>query len=227
MQTKAFKLFDLGPVPLWMDASFVLLALLWLSTLINGPTTIEYFGMGLVVFFGLVISVLLHELGHSLAAAYLGIDTDTIAFNGLGGMVTYERALPEEPFRRIVITLAGPLVTLVIWLVLRDVQTIPLVQSNWFESGVAGWLASMNLAILIFNLLPSYPLDGGLALAVVLKPLVGRGWPVKVVGWLGMVVAVLCVLDGLRDGLWMWLLAFSLFAANREQLQRAGAWPWT
>ena len=44
MQSKAFKLFDLGPVPVWMDASFVVLALLWLGTLIGGPTTIRLAG---------------------------------------------------------------------------------------------------------------------------------------------------------------------------------------
>lgn len=225
MQTKAFKLMDLGPIPLWMEASFVVLALLWLSSLMQGPITIQYFTVGIVVFFGLMLSILLHELGHSLAAAYLGIGTDYIEFTGLGGMVTYERALPDEPVRRIAITLAGPLMNLIVWLVLRDVRTIPLVQSNWLEEGVAGWLASMNLAILIFNLLPSYPLDGGVALSVALKPVVGWGWSVRVVGWLGMLVVVLCVLDALRDGLWMWMLAFSLFVANREQLQRAGAWP--
>lgn len=224
--TKAFKLFDLGPVPLWMDASFIVLALLWLSTLISGPTTIEYFGMGMVVFVGLVISILLHELGHSLAAAWLGVDTDYIEFTGLGGVCVYERPLPEAAWKQLAVTLAGPLVNLIIWLVLRDVQTIPIVRDNWFEEGVCGWLAGMNLAILVFNLLPSYPLDGGVALGVALKPVTGWAWSVRIVGWLGMAVVVLCVLDAFRHGIWMWMLAFGLFVANREMMQRAGVWPW-
>lgn len=226
MQTKAFKLFDLGSVPLWMDASFVVLAILWLSSLMQGPTTLHYFTVGMVVFVGLILSILLHELGHSLAAAYLGTGTSYVEFTGLGGLCHYDSALPEQPVRRIAISLAGPLLNLIIWLVLRDVATLPVVQGNWLESGVVHWLAAMNLAILIFNLLPSFPLDGGVSLSVALKPVVGFIWSRRIVGWLGMVVVALCVLDAVRDGLWTWMLAFSLFGANREELKRAGSWPW-
>jgi len=230
MRSKAFKLLDLGSIPLWMDASFILLALLWLSDLMRStgpmqPPSVHYIAIGLVVFFGLVLSILLHELGHSLVAAHLGVGTDFVEFTGLGGVVQYDRPLPETPVRRIAITLAGPLINLVIWLVLRDVAEIPLVRENWLESGVCTWLGWMNFAMLIFNLLPSYPLDGGIALAVALKPLTGWKWSVRIVGWLGMVVVALCLFEAISGGVWMLILAFSLFMANREQLMRAGSWP--
>jgi len=230
MQSKAFKLMDLGSIPLWMDASFVLLALLWLSGLLQSPVpmqppSMQSIAIGLVVFFGLVLSILLHELFHSLMAAYLGVGTDYVEFTGLGGLVQYDRQLPEEPLRRIAIALAGPVANLAIWFVLRDVQEISFVKENWLERGVCSWLALMNLAMLIFNLLPSYPLDGGVALATALKPFTGWTWAVRVVGWLGMVVVALCIYAAIQSGLWMLILAFSLFMANREQLVRAGSWP--
>ncbi len=108
--------------------------------------------------------VLLHELGHCVAAQRYGIDVPRILLMPIGGMAQFER-IPREPWRELVITAAGPAVNFVLAGGLFLVFGFP---SDW--SAVAGlgselnlgqMLAVVNLLMGTFNLLPVFPMDGG------------------------------------------------------------------
>jgi Zn-dependent protease len=104
---------------------------------------------------GLFLSVLLHELGHALAAQRLGIRTQRITLWLLGGVAQLER-IPREPKKELFIALAGPLVSFALALLFRLLRQ---------EAGALGflthYLALVNLMLGLFNLLPALPLDGG------------------------------------------------------------------
>jgi Zn-dependent protease len=121
-------------------------------------------------FFG---SILLHELGHAIAATRNGIGITGIQLWIFGGMARMDREA-DSPGTEMKVALAGPLVTLAIVIVLT-VGGIAAVGAEEFRdaavlessAGVSGaiamvaWLASINFLILIFNLIPAFPMDGG------------------------------------------------------------------
>ncbi len=121
-------------------------------------------------FFG---SIVLHELGHAFAALREGIGISSIQLWIFGGMARMDRE-SDSPAAEFKVAIAGPLVTLAIVVVLAAVgvaavgpkefwQAI-LIESNSGVSGVMamlGWLAWINAIVLVFNLLPAFPMDGG------------------------------------------------------------------
>ncbi|MBW2254747.1 MAG: M50 family metallopeptidase [Deltaproteobacteria bacterium] len=108
----------------------------------------------------LFASVVLHELGHALAARNYGIRTAHITLYPFGGIAAITRA-PATPFQELFIALAGPAVNLFL---------ATLFFSLWTVSGA--WLAlaiaALNLIMGVFNLFPAYPMDGGRVLRALL-----------------------------------------------------------
>ena len=130
---------------------------------------------------GLFISVLLHEIGHTLVAQHFGIEVKNITLWPLGGFANLSHA-PKKPSQNLLINAAGPLVSLFLAVVIGAL---------WFLGSVYAWefaltfwgelayelmlsLAIMNLVLVIFNLLPIYPLDGGDILNSLLEMLFGK-----------------------------------------------------
>ncbi len=169
MLQRGLPLFRLLGIPVYLDFSF-LLVLPLLSFLIahNLPLYLELFGLpqeegllearfllGLAAALGLFLSVLLHELGHALAARRFGVETKRITLWLLGGVAQLER-IPREPKKELLIALAGPLVSFALALLFRLLRQ---------EAGALGflthYLALVNLVLGLFNLLPALPLDGG------------------------------------------------------------------
>jgi Zn-dependent protease len=123
-----------------------------------------------VGFFG---SILLHELGHAVVAVRNGIGITGIQLWIFGGMARMDREA-ETPGAELKVALAGPLVTLAIFVALTA-GGIVVAGPGAFEdaavldpeAGVSGvlamvaWLATINLLLLVFNLLPAFPMDGG------------------------------------------------------------------
>jgi Zn-dependent protease len=109
--------------------------------------------------------VLLHEYGHALAARQYGIATKDITLLPIGGLARLER-MPEKPAQELVVALAGPLVNVVIaaslfaGLVLSG-KWQPLSQLSLVQGGFAERLMVVNVFLVLFNLLPAFPMDGG------------------------------------------------------------------
>ncbi len=156
----------------------------------------------------LVASVVMHELGHALMAWRMGGGVDLIVLGPLGGMNPPN--VPHESHREVMVSLAGPLVNLFLAMVagtalvvsgseLYDLFLQPLYPSGLLEG--PNWLVALRMAfwinwlLLLVNLLPAAPLDGGRALRSVLWPVTGYRVAVRVVSRSGTVIAVgLCLL---------------------------------
>src|SRR6266511_4212540 len=155
-------------VPVFLTASWVFLAVLitivyrgYLGVRrpeLPGPTA-YLVGAGLVLC--LLLSVLLHELGHALAARRYGIGVRGITLELLGGYTELDRDAPS-PKVELVVSLAGPAVSLVLG-VLAVFAAAVLPDRTLFEE-LAFQLALSNLVVAVFNALPGLPLDGGRAL---------------------------------------------------------------
>jgi Zn-dependent protease len=117
-----------------------------------------YLGMALAAAALFFTSLLLHEYGHALQARRDGMEIEGITLWLFGGVAKFKGAFPSAgaEFR---IAIAGPLVSLALGLVFLGVPMLVGLPAS--VDGVLFWLGSINLALLVFNLIPALPLDGG------------------------------------------------------------------
>ena len=123
----------------------------------------------IAVIVALFLCVLLHEFGHSLVAQRLGIEIHSITLLPIGGVSNLE-SLPEKPSDEVKITIAGPLVNVVLAPVFFGVGlllgAVPRMPTDLFTGiGSVGqfffYLGYLNVVLALFNLIPAFPLDGG------------------------------------------------------------------
>lgn len=113
----------------------------------------------------LLVSVLLHELGHSVVALHYKIPVRSITFFLFGGVAEIGGE-PPNAISEFFIAIAGPTVSLALAIVFCAVE--PLVACVEPLLGVAKYMAYINLALVLFNLIPDYPLDGGRVLRAII-----------------------------------------------------------
>lgn len=147
-----------------------------------------------VVFISLVfLCVLLHEFGHVTAARRYGIETPDITLLPIGGVARLQR-IPEEPGREIFVALAGPAVNVVIALLLALLLGgIPDAESGMkVENHGVAMLARLfwvNVFLVVFNMVPAFPMDGGRVLRALLAYRMGFARATGVAARIGQVVA--------------------------------------
>ena len=161
-------------------------------------------GVTMIFVTALFICVLLHEFGHALSARYYGVDTKDITILPIGGVARLDK-LPEKPFQEFVVALAGPAVNVVIYGILALFLYIG--HSLQFSFGellsndsnelivdpVIGFIATLmqaNLMLVVFNMIPAFPMDGGRVLRALLSIPYGRVQATKVAAFLGQAIAV-------------------------------------
>jgi len=213
----------IGGIPIVLDMMFVLVLIVFSYPYFTSGDT-QDMSAGLVIIAGILASILLHELGHAIAGRLFGTRVTHIALTGLGGVTQFERSLPKSAFARTVIYLAGPAANLLLWLGFDALSRQDVVIGRPMLDLAILVLANVNLFLLIFNLLPAFPLDGGHTLnawlGVALKP----SWPVKIVAGLGLAIAVLLAISAFPSNVWRLLLALFLFQVNWTYWQQAGRW---
>ena len=139
--------------------------------------------------------VILHELGHSLTAKHYGINTVDITMYPIGGVARLE-GMPKEPRQELLIAIAGPAVNLAIAAVLfiviiatgRTITPSPFVEN---DPNVLGLLMWMNLALVAFNMLPAFPMDGGRVLRAGLATKMSYKNATRIAAYVGQGMAVL------------------------------------
>ena len=182
----------------------------------------------------LFASVLLHEFGHCFAARSVGGSANDILLWPLGGLAY--AAPPERPLATFITVAAGPLVNLLLciaslgglWLTSHAVSATvpiylfePLSLGTWHEVAFyLQWIYSVNMMLLLFNLLPIYPMDGGQMLQAILWSMIGYHRSSVVSCWVGMGGSVLLVGYGFAHGmnLFMVTLAVCLFLSCSQRL---------
>jgi Zn-dependent protease/CBS domain-containing protein len=187
-----------------------------------GLGTATYIAMGVVaaiLFFG---SILLHEVAHAVQARREGMEISGITLWLLGGVAQFNgmfRSAGAE-FR---VGAAGPLVSLVIGVTLVLLGHFIALPSA--VDGVVVWVGLTNLLVLVFNLLPAFPLDGGRIFRSALWGLRGDlGWATRVAGGVGRVLGALMIAFGLvtflaygPSGLWLALIGWFVMSAGTAE----------
>jgi len=181
------------------------LLLLWIvvSNVRMGAPAIDIawtIGFVLTLFF----CVTLHEFGHALAAQRFGISTKDITLLPIGGLARLEK-LPEDPKQELWVAIAGPLVNIGIFLLLSIILSITgfnLEQLNMEELKINAntfvvFVASANLILALFNLLPAFPMDGGRVLRAFLAIRLPRARATQIAGSIGQMIAIVFVFYGL------------------------------
>ncbi len=177
----SITLFHVRGIRVAVDWSWFLvlfLVIFWLSrfygdVLGESGTETAPFVLAVISAAGFFGSIVLHELGHALVAIRNGIGITSIQLWIFGGMARMDRE-SDSPATEFKVAVAGPLVTLAIVVVLTVVGLAAagpeeywkavLIESDAEVSGAlaaVAWLASINFLVLVFNLLPAFPMDGG------------------------------------------------------------------
>ena len=185
----------LAGVPIYLAPSWLLLAVL--ITLTYGQYLASRQpelprGEGLAISFGfvvcLLVSVLLHELGHAVTSRRSGIGVRGIRLEMLGGYTEMEREAPR-PGIELYVSLSGPVVSLVVGLLAAAAALV--LPYGSIAATFAVQLALSNIVVAVFNALPGLPLDGGRALqALVWKVSGDANIGRRVAGWVGRVLAL-------------------------------------
>jgi Zn-dependent protease/CBS domain-containing protein len=163
--TPSVRLGRIAGVEIGINWSWLVIFALLVWTLASGvfPSTNPdlsagtHLAMAIVATAGFVCSLLLHELGHALRARREGIEIDGITLWLFGGVARFKGTFPG-PGAEFRVAIAGPLVSLVLGVLFVLIGLAPLPEA---VGGVVAWLGYINLSLLVFNLLPALPLDGG------------------------------------------------------------------
>ena len=237
-------LFRIRGIRIAVDYSWFLvlfLVILWLSGFYRSVTDASTEAIGpyllavisALLFFG---SILLHELGHALVAVRRGVGIADITLWMFGGIARLQRD-SDSPGTEFKIAIAGPIVTLAIALVSGaigvlvagsgDFADAMLVEDGAQVSGglaVIAWLTTINLLVLVFNLIPAYPLDGGrIARSIAWRITGNRGSATRFAAGLGQIFAWILIAFGLfllidgdpLGGIWLGILGFILYQSAR------------
>ncbi|SHH47663.1 site-2 protease family protein [Marivita hallyeonensis] len=186
-----------------VHATFFLL-LAWIGTaawLSGGPADAV---VNIAFVLALFACVVAHEFGHALMARRFGIRTPDITLLPIGGMARLER-IPEKPSQEIAVALAGPAVNVVIWAfltILLGVETNLAALGEIEEpgSGFFARLAAVNLFLVVFNMIPAFPMDGGRVLRATLAISLGRVRATRYAALAGQGIAFLFGFLGLTTG---------------------------
>jgi Zn-dependent protease len=248
----ALTLFHVRGIRIAVDFSWFIvlfLVIFWLSGYYDDITgapdgSIEPYALAVVsaaAFFG---SIVLHELGHALVALRNGIAISEITLWLFGGLAHMQRDSQSAgvEFR---VAAAGPAVTLLIAILAtalgialagseRDFFDAMVVSEGADVSGVLAviaWLASLNVVVLVFNLIPAFPLDGGRILRALAWKVTGdRNRATRFAALCGQGFSYLFIAGGLFllmatgdivSGLWLALVGFLLGSAARGTARRS------
>ena len=202
-----------------------LLVGLWIAIQRGSGTDAALATTGFIL--ALFLCILLHEFGHILMARRFGIRTPDVILLPIGGVARLER-MPEEPRQELLIALAGPAVTLVIaallatWVLLRG-EPFVLQPYEGEPPDFPRDLMRVNLVLLVFNLVPAFPLDGGRVLRALLTMRMSHVQATRIAARVGQALAMGLGVYGLIDqNLGMTLIAlFVFFGAGTEVTQVA------
>lgn len=217
-------------IGLYIHWSFLIIPLLAVSSSWRDGLDAVALSTGLV--FGLFGCVLLHELGHALMARRFGIGTRDITLLPIGGVARLER-MSEHPGEEIAIAVAGPLVNVVIaaglWFGMELASISPLAAGELFAYGTLAdrllvMMLSANIMLVVFNMVPAFPMDGGRVLRAFLSIGFGRLRGTEIAVAVAKVIAMIFIGVGILSFVGVLSLSpflaviglFLVFAGNQE-----------
>src|SRR5437660_11376160 len=173
---------------------------------------------GVLVILLLFGCVVLHEFGHAFAAKAFGINTPDIPLLPIGGVARLER-MPEEPVQELIIAAAGPAVNVIIAICLYLViGTRGLLEPGTVQGGdLIAQLLTINVVLVLFNLLPAFPMDGGRVLRALLATRLSYARATQIAASIGQGCAFIFGFIGLfGNPLLLFIALFVYMGASQE-----------
>lgn len=214
------------PVKIHWTFGFLLLFVLYISyTNQLSVVTSFHFLMYIIILF---ICVTLHEYGHALTARRFGIITNEILLSPIGGIAKMG-ALSKNPKHELLISIAGPLVNIVIAIIIglyihfnQDSQFIPTANDYDNFTNYADLIRLvfiMNIALFVFNLIPAYPMDGGRVLRAIIAFWANYEKATIIASIIGMIIASIFTGYGLYEAhpTLGFIGVFIFISANKER----------
>jgi Zn-dependent protease/CBS domain-containing protein len=204
--------------------TFILfLIYIWGANYVTGGSGAAW--TGTIFMLLLFLCVLLHEFGHVFAARAFGINTPDVTLLPIGGVARLER-IPEEPGKEFLIAIAGPLVNVVIALLLMglsgaEVSGRSLAAVDRGAVPMADRLASVNLFLAAFNLIPAFPMDGGRILRSLLAIRLGFTRATEIAATVGQWFAFVLGFIGLFGNPLLIFIAIFVYLAAASEAQLA------
>ena len=234
----AFRIATLSSIPLRVHITFVLLVIyLAVQSIGRGGATGTLFAL-----LGLFASVVLHELGHSRVAQKFRYPVHDITLYPIGGVASIEGS--PRPRHELYIAVAGPAVSLLLAAFFAGIVVLrggagqltalfesPAYASHYLANSPLLALFYANAMLVLFNLLPAFPMDGGRVLRAVIGLRSGKKKATKIAGRVGQFFAVLMAAAGMgvfgtrpSYGL-VFIAVFVFFGAAQEMAMEAAPHP--
>lgn len=224
----------------WSWFLFLFIVIVWLSgfygDILGEPGSSQSYLLALLSAIGFFGSILLHELGHAFAARRSGIGIRTIRLWLFGGVAEMDQE-SDSPGTEFKVAIAGPVVTLLIAIVLcviglqaagtdnfRDAMEMRLTAETTGPITMVAWLASVNILVLGFNLLPAFPMDGGRIVRSIAWKITGKRSAAtrfaaglgRIFGFLFIGLGLVWALNGnVFSGLWLAMIGILVNGAAR------------
>lgn len=221
----SWKIGEFAGIGLYIHATFpLLLAFAALPSILergNFAGAFENIAFVLVLF----VCVVLHEYGHALAARRYGIKTQDITLLPIGGVARLER-MPDKPAQELVVAAAGPMVNVLIAASLFVVllfagATVPSLGLGWGRESFLANLMTINVVLILFNLIPAFPMDGGRILRALLAMNMDYTQATRYAALLGQGIAVLFGIAGFFVNPLLILTALFIFVGAQGETQMA------
>ncbi len=190
----SWKLGEVAGIGIFMHSTFLIL-IIWIGV---SYWRVEQSAIAVVEGVGFILAlfgcVVLHELGHAFAARAFGIQTRDITLLPIGGVARLER-MPEDPWQEFIVALAGPFVNVLIAAILFV---------GLFVTGSLGALDDLiatsgsflmrlmfvNIVLVVFNLIPAFPMDGGRVLRAILASQMDYAKATRIAATVGQTIAI-------------------------------------
>ena len=171
------------------------------------------------------LCVLLHEFGHILMARRFGIRTRDVTLFPIGGVASMER-MPDKPGQELLVAVAGPTVNLVIALgLIIALGALPgiadIEQPGTTATSLALRLAAANLVLMVFNLIPAFPMDGGRVLRAVLAMQMDKAKATRIAAGIGQAFAFVLGFLGFFGNPMLLLIAIFIYIAAGGEAETA------
>jgi Zn-dependent protease len=207
--------------------SFLLVFAWFVVLLVDRGHTLPSFAGAVGLFALAALMVILHELGHVMAARRFGIGTESVSLHAIGAVSKLEREA-SGPKEELWIAAAGPLVSLGLAL---PCMIVALLQGDSlalepYALATGGWAAKLfwvNVLVTVLNLIPAIPMDGGKILHAVMRQLLPEDRAGRLAIMAGFVTAALFVVAGLTLDLFFLVMAAIVAVGARREAQRLRA----
>lgn len=219
----SLKIGRIAGIGIFIHWTFTLLIAFIIFSNYRAGQNSEQIMWSIIFVLSIFVTVLLHELGHAIAAKRYNIKTKDITLLPIGGLARLE-SLPEKPKEELVVAIAGPAVNMALALITGIFITIPgaedltmqlsngINSSNFFLN-----FFIVNLWLALFNLIPAFPMDGGRMLRAILSMKFERHVATNIAARIGQVFAIAFIFLGVFINPFLVFIGLFIFLAAKAE----------